>query len=267
MSLTDKLEEEVTEQITHDDHGGEGFGYYHPSQVTGCPLKVYLNKMTDHEVTPNSWMFSGSAVHYYMQETGMLEDAMLEAGFDLFGTDFEVTTSKRIGDGIFITGRCDVIAHKDGERHIYDLKYSSIPVHSGHGRLYKYLSQVNTYSFMFGADKHGLIVINSKSQDLNDAVAVVDGEPQQDNWELVKKKTKQIHSALEKGGYDDGERLDVDELEELDADGWEYALSFFDEQDIPSYDKECQYCEHKEYCPIKNGKTKGGLSSFKGGRN
>lgn len=266
MAPDKSLEESVTDVVTEDNHGGEGFGYYHPSQITGCSLKSYLDWVADIDVTPNSWMFAGTSVHYYMEKSGRMERALIDAGFDIFGTNLEVSTTKDVGDGVKITGQADVVAHKDGERHIYDLKYSSIPVHSGHGRLYKYLSQVNTYSFMFDADKHGLIVINSKSNDLTTAVDVVSGEPQQDNWDLTVAKAKRVHAALEASGYEDGFRYTQEELDELSTKEWKDILDYFDRDNIPSYDKECQYCEHSEYCPIKNGNVSGGLLSFKGGK-
>lgn len=262
---TDKIEQAMKKVIGRDNYGDEVGPYFHPSQVTGCPLKVTLDKLTDQSVTLNSWLFQGSAVHHYLQETGMMDEIMLEAGYDIFSSDYEISTQTHIGDGVYLTGKCDILTHGPEGRTVFDIKYSSIPVESGHGRLFKYFSQANVYAHMFDADEYGLMVISSKSQDLLNDINVLSGEKNEDNWEIVKKKTKQIHELLEHENFYDGVRWNEEELSPNNSETWEDMLGVLDKKDIPSYEKECQYCDHKQYCPVKQGTLNSGLDSFRNG--
>jgi hypothetical protein len=260
-----EIEEGVREEIKKDHHRDTVHGEYHPSTVTGCPLKGFLDRMMDVSATPNSWMFQGSAVHYYMQETGMLNKALHNAGYHIMDTAHEVSTAYEMPNGAVITGTCDTICRdEEGNVVIIDLKYSSLKPEYGHGRIAKYFSQSNTYAFMFGADEHGLLIINSKSQNLLEDISVMSGEPVEDNWEKVKKKVRQIHSAAEEWEYDEGNRWRYEDVNQFSDDEWRDVMDDFDKGDCPSYDEECNYCDHSDYCPIKNGKL-GGLNSFKTG--
>lgn len=258
-----QLEQHLADVLDESNraYGVHKLGEYHPSQVSGCPLKVHLNWMTDNETVLNSWLFQGSAVHHYLQETGLMTDALYRAGYHPVHTSYEVASQKRIGDGITITGKCDIVCAKDGETTIFDIKYSSIPPDSGHGRIYTYFSQANTYAHMFGADNYGLIMINSKSRDLLDDIAIMPGQMSEDNWEIVKDKARNIHEALQTGGWDDGVRWDSDQLEEVGSGFWKDVVAHFERERIPSYDKECQYCDHSDYCPVKQGKL-GGVNAL-----
>lgn len=242
-------------------YGKHKLGEYHPSQVSGCPLKVFLNWMTDNETVLNCWLFQGSAVHYYLQESGIMTEALHDAGYHPLHTSYEVSTQKKIGDGITITGKCDIVCAQDGHTTIFDIKYSSIPPSSGHGRLYKYMSQANTYAHMFGAESYGLIMINSKSRDLLNDIVVMPGTMSEDNWEIVKNKAYAIHNSLKRFDWDSGERWSNSRLESAGSSFWRGVMSEFDEKQIPSYEKECQYCDHSDYCPVKNGKL-GGVKSL-----
>ena len=262
---TQKIEDSLKETLARDNNREYYHGEYHPSQVTGCPLKVVLNRMTNHDTVLNSWLFQGSAVHYYLQEKGLMDEALHEAGYHLLDTEYEVTNYKKVDEGIWITGTCDIVCHDGDGLTIFDIKYSSLPAESGHPRLYKYFSQVNTYAYMFGADEYGLMMINSKSQELLDNIAILDGEPNEENWELVKAKTRQIHTSLDDLGYTAGETWMPENLKSKDADFWEEVIDYFSKDQMPAYDGECNYCPHKEYCPIKTGKLNSGLGSFAGG--
>lgn len=242
-------------------YGQHTLGEYHPSQVSGCPLKVHLDWMTENETVLNSWLFQGSAVHHYLQETGIMTEALLEAGYHPVHTSYEVASEKKIGDGINITGKCDIVCAQDGHTTIFDIKYSSVPPSSGHGRLYKYMSQANTYAHMFGADSYGLIMINSKSRDLLNDIVVMPGTMSEDNWEIVKNKAYSIHEALQTAGWHDGVRWSNSQLEDVGKSFWQEVMQHFDQKQIPSYEKECQYCDHSDYCPVKNGKL-GGVQSM-----
>lgn len=253
----EKLQEEIRKVIAETADRPNVYGEYHPSQITGCPLKVFLNWMTDNETTLNNYLFQGLAVHYYLQETGMLTEAMHQAGYHIINTEYEVRQRKKIDDDITIVGRCDVLGERDGNKAIFDIKYSSIPVDSGHGRMFKYFSQANTYSFMFGAEEYGLIMINSRSDDLVSDIYVMDGQKSEENWEKTKKKARQIHEALGVYGWPDGKRWEQGQLEDADKDFWRDVMGFFDSQMVPSYEKECNYCAHKDYCPEYNGKLGG----------
>lgn len=258
-----KLEDTLADVLERDNaaYGQHVYGEYHPSQVSGCPLKVFLNWMTDDETTLNSWLFQGSAVHYYLQETGLMTEALNDAGYHPVHTSYEVATQKEIGDGITITGKCDIHVGRNGDTTIFDIKYSSLPADSGHGRIYKYMSQANTYAHMFDADAYGLIMINSKSRDLCDDIAVMPGQMSEENWEIVKQKAHSIHEALDEYGWPEGERLPPDLLDNKKNEFWKEMMQFFDKKQCPSYEKECDWCSHSGYCPVKNGKL-GGVKSL-----
>lgn len=264
----DEFQEVAPEVITKDRYPAKNKGQFGPSQISGCSLKVYLEKMTDHEVTMNSWLFQGSAVHHYLEESGILREALHEAGYHAVHTDFEVSAEHEINDDVSIHGTADVVTSDGEDDVIYDIKYSSIPAHSGHGRIYKYFSQANTYAHMFDADGYGLIMINSKSQNLREDIVILEGEMSEDNWEIVKQKAVNIFNALEAADYYDesvndghGNRFDPQELSEVGADFWSEVMEHFDKKQIPSYDKECQYCDFSEFCPVKQG-TLGGLNNL-----
>jgi hypothetical protein len=255
------LQREIRKVIAETSERPNIYGEYHPSQISGCPLKVFLNWMTDNETTLNCYLFQGEAVHYYLQQTGMLTEALHQAGYHIVDTEFEVRQRKQIDDEITIVGRCDVLGEKDGTRAVYDIKYSSIPVDSGHGRVYKYFSQANIYSFMFGAEEYGLIMINSRSDDIVNDIHVLEGTKSEENWEKVKQKARMIHESLDVFGYTDGKRWKPEELKESDKSVWRDVMEYFDSTMCPSYEKECNYCDHSDYCPVYNG-TLGGVKAL-----
>jgi len=258
--MNDTLIEESLGDVLYENnvsYGKHVLGEYHPSQITGCPLKVFLDWMTDDETVLNCWLFQGSAVHYYLQETGLMTDALNRAGYHPVDTSYEVPSQCQIDDEVSITGKCDIICTKDGETTIFDIKYSSIPPSSGHGRLYKYMSQANTYAHMYDADTYGLIMINSKSRDLVNDITVMPGTMSEDNWEVVKSKAHSIHNALKDFGYRTGNRYTNEQLDGMDTRFWKEKMQYFDKKQVPAYEKECQYCSHSDYCPVKNGKLGG----------
>lgn len=264
----DKLEDSLVNALQEQSQRNYPFGEYHPSQVTGCPLKVILDQMTDKETIYNSWLMQGSAVHHWLQQTGIMTDALAEAGFHPLNTKYEVGTHHRITDDVYLDGTCDIICNTEGRSFIFDIKYSSIPASSGHGRVYKYMSQANTYAHMFGADEYGLIMISSKSSDLlgmepgnSPDISVMMGEKSPDNWENVKRKARVIHNVLEEAGYDAGERWSKKMLEAADVEFWEEVMENISRQECPSYSKECNYCDHEEYCPVQQGKL-GGVNAL-----
>lgn len=258
----EELQEVGPEVIARNRYPPKEDHRYGPSQISGCPLSVFLDHMADVEFETNSYTFGGTAVHYYLQESGILTEALSEAGYHPAFIDYEVTEEYEISDGVYIHGSCDVLCEDDEDQVIYDIKFSSIPSHSGHGRIYKYMSQANTYAQMHDADGYGLIMISSKSSDpLENNITILEGQMSDDNWGIVKEKTISIDNALEDFGYFDGERWTIEGLGERDVDFWKEVMSHFDSTHIPSYEKECRYCEHSEYCPEKNGKL-GGLKSM-----
>lgn len=257
----EEFQEVGPEIIAENRYPEKEDGRFGPSQVSGCPLKVFLDMMADVEFITSSWTFAGTAVHYYLQESGILTEALVEAGYHPAFIDYEVTTEYEIQDGVYIHGSCDVLADDGDDKVVYDIKFSSIPADSGHGRVYKYFSQANTYAHMFGADGYGLILINSKSKVLEDNIEVMEGEMSEDNWEIVQDKVVNVHNALQKAGYYDGNRFSPEQLTEAGKDFWREIVKDFELSRVPSYDKECQYCEHKEYCPDYNG-TLGGLKAL-----
>lgn len=262
---TETIEENIKREVTKDDWGGDDFGGYHPSEISGCPLKVFLEKMAEVETTISSWLFQGSAVHYYLQEAGILTEALKESGYHPVDLRYEVSTNKELDDDLWITGSCDVLASDDDNLAIFDIKYTSLKVENNPERLYKYFSQLNTYAQMFGADEYALIIINSRSRNLEENIYVLEGEPDEENWDIMKGKARDIHDSLDSYGYGEGERWTADEVHDFGMDTWEDILEFFDNKQIPAYDKECNYCEFEDSCPINNGKVSKGLDSFKGG--
>lgn len=262
---TERIEASLKNVLEEDSKREERFGEYHPSEVTGCPLKVTLDKMTDNETVLNSWLFQGSAVHYYLQEAGLLDKALHKAGYHMLDTDYEVHNKYHLGDDVWLTGTCDIMCYDGDAKTILDIKYSSIPVESGHGRLFKYFSQANTYAFMFGADEYGLMVLNSQSRELLDDIHVLEGKPDEENWQLVTDKARAIHTSLREFGYDTGVVWPVDDLADKSIDFWDDVLEEFDISNIPAYNQECKYCDHSSYCPVKQGKLKNGLNSFRNG--
>jgi len=254
-----KIEDALAERLRENNHRESHHGKYHPSTISGCPLKALLDRMTDKETILNRWLFQGSAVHYYLQEKpGLLRDALHDAGYHSLETDFEVPTIYPVEEGIFITGTCDILTHGHGKRSVIDIKYSSIPPSSGHGRIWKYASQVNTYANMFDCDEWGLMMINSKSDNIPEDITMISQEADEENFELIQDKARNIHSALSRAGWQDGERWDPTELDAKMDETWEMVFDFISTQNCPSYDQECKYCDHKEYCPVKQGET-GGL--------
>jgi len=251
------LEDSLRDAIIDDGERSTPNHHFHPSQITGCPLKVHLDEMTRNETILNSWLFQGSAVHYYLQQSGLMDDALKQAGYHPPTIEYEKNIKYPLRDDVWINGTCDILVEDDGSRVIYDIKYSSIPVESGHGRLYKYYSQANTYAQMFGADDYGLIMINSRSQNLRQDIHVLEGELSDENWSIVKDKALNIREALRAAGYYDGVEWDTDTLEDADIKFWEEVAAHFDRQQIPAFDKECKYCDHSEYCPVKQGKLGG----------
>jgi len=266
------LEQSLIDEIRKDNERPDNDGHYHPSQVTGCPLQVTLDKMTDNKTILNCWLFQGTAVHHWLQQSGVLSRALHEAGYHMIDISYEIRTHTKIADGVYLTGQCDVIASDGDKRHIFDIKYSSIRPSSGAGRLYKYFSQANVYSYMFDADEYGLIMINSRSRDLlgvedgkPDIFVLDNNEPDEENWEMVKRKCINIEELLTNLGYYDGRRISKEELESYESVDWQPFYDQFHKETMPAYNKECSYCDHSDYCPVKNGKVSTGLNSFRGG--
>lgn len=270
----DGLQESLREVIDERESRPNVLGEYHPSQISGCPLKVFLNWMTDNETVLNCWLFQGSAVHFYLQqeegdESGWsrMDEALRRAGYHPVDTEYEVSGEFEVNGEVSIVGSADILSRyhdpDNGEEDgwgVFDIKYSSIPPSSGHARLYKYFSQANIYAHMLGADHYGLIMINSKSRDLLDDIVVMEGSVSEKNWGIVQKKALNIHDALTRFNYGDGERWTESELMEKDNEFWKKVGESFNKSNIPSYEGECKYCTHSEYCPQKQGKW-GGLDS------
>ena len=255
----DEIAEELSNAIEEHGNRGKTFGQYHPSTISGCPLKAFLNWITDNETQYNRWLFQGSAVHFFLQEhPDLLQKALNDAGYHPLDTDYEVHKLHSINEYVTITGTCDILTHTEDERAVIDIKYSSIPPTSNHGRLYKYASQVNTYANMFNADEWGLLMINSKSDHIPDDIVMIDQETDDENFEKVKEKATGVHQALSHFGYPKGERFAPSELDAKMQDVWDTVFNFISQKDCPSYEKECQYCDHKQYCPVKQGEV-GGL--------
>lgn len=247
------VEDALRDTLVEDAKRSSPSHHFHPSQITGCPLKVLLNEMTDHETTLNSWLFQGSAVHYYLQETGILDEVFDRAGYHPVRTRYEQNIKYPLEADVWINGTCDILVENEEERVIYDIKYSSIPVESDHPRLYKYFSQANTYAKMFNADRYGLIMINSKSQNLVEDVHVIPGELSEENWEIVTSKARAIKKGLDDAEYDAGNRWEPEWLREKRVEFWKGVTQYFNNSHIPSYSGECDYCSHSDYCPETNG--------------
>lgn len=247
---TDKLEEATLDFLLDDGYRGDTHGEYHPSSISGCSLRVFLDRMVETEQEINSWLFQGTAVHEYLESEGRIERILTNGGYENAGVRKEVSTSYDVTDDITIVGTCDILVDDGKLTAIFDIKYSSLKPEYGHGRVMKYLSQANIYSYMFGADEYGLLMIHSSSHDLRDGVNVLEGQKSDENWEIVKQKAKNIHTVLEAAGYDDGERWEMGELEAMGESFWEQVFSVLDTDQSPSYDKECKHCPFKDACPM-----------------
>lgn len=263
MALKD-LEETLADALRRDNYREKEHGYYHPSTITGCPLKGFLDKMTETSTELNNYMFQGSAVHFYLQNNqNLLTKALGDAGYHPLDTKYEVNTIYDMGGGVRLTGTCDVLANGDDGVAIVDIKYSSVRPETHQGRLFQYMSQVNTYAHMFGADEYGLLLLYSyandnqsgnKPQNIPDSVLLLPGEPNEDNWNLTKSKARQVHLALEEFGFADGDRWDDSNIPD---EWWDKILAIIDRGACPSYEKECDYCDHSEVCPVLNSGLKG----------
>lgn len=266
MPLKD-IEQTFSEALEEDNYRGDTYGEYHPSTITGCPLKGFLDKMTESETKLNNWMFQGSAVHYYIQEKpNLLTKALEDAGYHPLDTEYEVRTIHDISEDVRLTGTCDILTHGENGTSILDIKYSSVRPETHQGRLMKYMSQVNTYAYMFGADEYGLLLLYSRANEnasgnkpksIPESVLVIPEEPDKENWEITKSKALMIHQALEEYGYDDGLRWDNEELEISDDDFWDGVMNIISSEHCPSYDRECRYCDHQDYCPVYNSGLSG----------
>lgn len=258
----EELEDSLRNEIAKDDHKDPEHGLYFPSEITGCPLKVFLNRMMRVEVDVNSFLFQGSAVHFYLQESGILDEALHNAGYHILDSQYELSTAKEIADGVRIHGSCDILCEEEEGTAVFDMKYSALPADSGAGRIYKYYAQANTYSYLFDADEYGLIMIHSRSGDHEDFMnnlAVLPGEKSQDNWEKQKTKTTNVHQALTDAGYEKEKEWEMEWLDSRDKDFWKQAVDYFDLDHIPTYDSECDYCPHADYCPVNQGVIGSGL--------
>jgi len=263
MALKD-LEDTLANTLRENSRRESEYGYYHPSTISGCPLKGFLDKMTETSTELNNYMFQGSAVHFYLQENPeLLTQALYDAGFHPLDTRYEVHTIYEMEDGIHLTGTCDALANGDNGVAIVDIKYSSVRPETHQGRLFQYMSQTNTYSHMFGADEYGLLLLYSyandnqsgnKPQNIPDSILLLPGEPNEDNWEMVKSKARQIHYALGEFGFPDGERWEDSYIPD---EWWDKILGIIDRGNCPAYEKECNYCDHSDHCPVFNSGLKG----------
>jgi len=269
----DRLEEALADTLRDRTLREDDVGKYHPSEITGCPLKVVLNKLGGNKTILNCWLFQGSAVHHYLQETGIMTDALNSAGYHPLDTEYEVHREYRLTDEVTLTGTCDILCSDGDNLTIFDIKYSSLKPSYGHERIYKYFAQVNTYAFMFGADEYGLMMFNSKSQDLlgdeqgsDSDINVLSGTPKEDNWEVVTDKAVAIHNCLQEYGFDGATVVPVDDMS-LEHEVVQNVASSLagevGEGQMPSYDQECKYCDHKEHCPSYQGELDQDNSGFK----
>lgn len=266
MALED-VEDTLAEALRADNYREFVYGRYHPSTITGCPLKGFLNKMVDSETRLNNYLFQGSAVHFYLQKKpSLLNKALREAGYHPLDIDYEVHKLHEIEDGITLTGTCDILAGGNGSTDIIDIKYSSVRPETHKGRIFQYMSQVNTYAHMFGADRYGLLLIYSYANDrakggkptnIPDSLTMLEGEKNQDNWEITRNKARQIHTALGEAGYPDGERWTTEGLADRPDSFWDDVRELINLDHAPSYEKECDYCDHSDYCPVYNSGLKG----------
>lgn len=249
-----ELDEVLPDVVARDRYPDKPDNHYSPSQISGCELRVYLDRMLETDVTINSWMFQGSAVHYYLQENDILTEALHRAGYHWVNTNYEVSNVHGIDDDIIINGTADVVARDpEDDTVVYDIKYTSLKPGSTHGRILKYMTQAHIYAQMFDADGYGLIMIHSKAQDLKESMGVMDGKLSDENWEIVQDKVESIHYALKASGYFDGNRWEVEEIETVGVGFWEEVIDHFDANRIPTYSKECNHCEHASYCPVNQG--------------
>lgn len=260
---TQKIEDSLGETLAEGNKREDNPEEFHPSEVTGCPLKVSLNKLMGEETILNCYLFQGSAVHHYLQNTGILDEALFKAGYHPVHTEYEVHTKHKVGDDTWLTGTCDILCDNGDATTIFDIKYSSLRPEYNHGRVMKYFSQTNTYAHMFDADEYGLMLINSQERDNlpENGIVVMEGKPVEDNWEITKKKAIEIHNILKEYGYPDDmdQPLTEEEVRGWATGTWEDFLSGFDLSTIPAYEEECKYCPHSEYCPVKNGDVGGGI--------
>lgn len=273
MSLTDPLDElpdSLGDQIgaIGGDYHDRVFGEYHPSSLSGCPLGTFLDFMTEKQVTQNNYMFSGSAVHYYLQEHGVLNRALHTIGYHHLSVSHEVSTRHQVTDDVEIIGSCDTIARGNGEKIVIDLKYTSLKPHYKNGRITKYAAQVNTYANMLGADRWCLLFLDRNGDDMTDAANIMAGETNGEVWDVITKRARNIHSALDHFGYPEGERWDVEILKNKDVEFWEEVMQFFDEDDVPSYKEELKYSDRDEWVlPYqdnwRSSEDTSGLMSFK----
>lgn len=256
------LEDSLREVLKEDDHKDPEHGLFFPSEITGCPLKVFLNRMVRVEVNINSFLFQGSAVHFYLQQNGILDEALHNVGYHVLDSQYEVSTVKNIGDEIRIHGSCDILCEEEEATAVFDIKYSALPADSGAGRIYQYYAQANTYSYLFDADEYGLIMIHSRSgdhEDFMENIAVLPGEKSEDNWNKQKTKTRNIHEALTDAGYNKNNEWEMEWLENQSEEFWRKIIDYFDLDHIPTYDSECNYCPHAEHCPVNQGVIGSGL--------
>jgi hypothetical protein len=265
-ALCRALEDEFDSGDYHDNV----FGEYHPSSITGCPLGEFLDWMLEEEPDYNHYMFSGTAVHYYLQESGMLTNALNKVGFNPMYTAYEVLNKVDIGDGVKIIGKVDCLATCQDSTIAIDLKYSSLKPGYDSGRIMKYMSQVNTYANMFNCDYWCLLMIYSKADDMTDAVDFIVGETDEENYELVKERARNIHEALDVAGYPSGNRWDKDVLKARGPDFWEKIMRHFNEDHVPAYDGELKYSDRDEWVlpyqdDWRNDGRTSGFNKFKGG--
>ena len=249
---TDALEQSVLDFLLEDGYREDVHGEYHPSTISGCPARAVLDRMVESDPVANSWLFQGTAVHEYLESEGRIDSILENGGYEDSDVRKEVTTAFEITDDVTIVGTCDLLVEDGEETAIFDLKYSSLKPEYGHGRVMKYLSQANTYSYMFGADEYALIMIHSSSQDLRDGVNVLAGQKSDENWEIVKEKAQQIHEALEMASQPAGNRWTHEQLEEAGEGFWEQLFSVVEFDYSPSYEEECNHCPFEESCPASN---------------
>lgn len=229
------------------DYHQRRYGEYHPSAICGDPLGAFLDFMLEEETEYNHYMFSGTAVHHYLQESGLLTDALADAGFNPMFTEYEVGKRYHLEGGGMITGRADCVTGNGDESMVLDIKYTSLKPEYDNGRLIKYMSQVNTYANMFGADEWCLLMIYSKADNVPDEIDYISGETDEENFEIVKEKARSIHEALTAAGYQDGVRWTKEELVNRDRDFWETIMEHFDEDHVPSYDGELKYTDRDQW--------------------
>lgn len=254
-------------EAAEGDYHDRVFGEYHPSALSGCPLGEFLDWMLDKEIPLNNHMFNGKCVHYWLQETGVLQEALHNAGFHAMDTAFEVGARYEIEPGVNLVGRADVVCNNGDSQMVIDIKYSSLKAHYNSGRLYKYATQVNTYAGMLGADRWGLLLIHSKADNIPESITMLTNEFNEDSWEGVQKRALQVHEALDHAGWPSGNRFDKQELMNVGQGYWEEIMEHFDEEDVPFYDGELKYSDRDEWVmPYQDDwkeDTSTGLASFK----